>query len=105
MKKRRKIIGTKERPRFSVYKANRHIYAQVINDQDGRTLVSASSLVRAVHELPQRKMEGAKRVGAEIAKKAKNKGIVKVVFDRGKFQYHGRIKALAEAARQGGLDF
>ncbi|MFC1496213.1 50S ribosomal protein L18 [Candidatus Margulisiibacteriota bacterium] len=102
-KRKRKIIGTPERPRLSVYKANRHIYAQVIEDYSGKTLAAASTLKLDL-KIKSNK-EAAKKVGAEIAKAAKAAGVTKVVFDRGKIQYHGRIAALAQAAREGGLNF
>lgn len=100
---RAKIKGTSERPRLSVYISNIHVYAQIINDEIGHTLVSASSL-----ELKNEKLSGmekAKRVGELIAKRALEKNIKKVVFDRGGFKYTGRIKALAESARNSGLEF
>lgn len=109
---RKKIFGTPERPRLSVYKSCKHIYAQIIDDTIGHTLVSASSLskeikdkIKEVKEKGGTKTEIAKIVGELIAKKALEKGIKKVCFDRGGFKYHGRIKALAEAARAGGLEF
>jgi large subunit ribosomal protein L18 len=99
---RRRVLGTSERPRLAVFRSNRHIYAQIIDDMNGRTVASAGSL-----GLPgdDDKTEEAKRVGAELARRAKQAGIAAVVFDRGGYQYHGRIQALAEAAREGGLDF
>jgi large subunit ribosomal protein L18 len=100
---RAKIKGTAERPRLAVYVSNIHVYAQVIDDDKGHTLVSASSL-----EFRNEKMSGiekAKKVGELIAERALEKGIKKVVFDRGGFKYTGRIKALAEAARAKGLEF
>ena len=100
---RAKIKGTAERPRLSVYVSNIHVYAQIINDEIGHTLVSASSL-----EFKNEKLSGiekAKKVGELIAKRALEKNIRKVVFDRGGFKYTGRIKALAEAARSSGLEF
>jgi len=99
--KKRKIIGTPERPRLSVYRSLGHIYAQVIDDQAGKTLMAASSL-----KLKKgKKVEIAEAVGVQIAKLALDKGIKKVVFDRGEFLYHGRIKKLADAARKEGLEF
>ena len=96
------VSGTAARPRLAVFRANQHVYAQLIDDVAGRTLASASSL-----EIKDKanKTEIAAKVGAEIAKKAAEKKIVEVVFDRGGFQYHGRVKALAEAARANGLKF
>ncbi len=104
---RKSVIGTKERMRLSVYRSLDHIYAQVIDDSEGRTMVSASSLDSPVKELKQHKgnCKTAKEVGAMIAQRALEKGIKKVVFDRSGYLYHGRIKALAEAAREAGLEF
>lgn len=104
---RKKVFGTGERPRLSVFRSARHIYAQVIDDSEGRTLVSASSLSPDVRALgpAKNKVEVAKRVGNLVAKKAKDSGIDKVVFDRGGYLYHGRVKALADAAREVGLTF
>jgi large subunit ribosomal protein L18 len=95
---RRKVSGTAERPRLAVYRSNRHIYAQLIDDVAGRTLVSASDADAAGG-----KTDAAKAVGALIAQRAKDAGITTVVFDRGGRLYHGRVAALAEAAREGGL--
>jgi large subunit ribosomal protein L18 len=99
---RRRVGGTAERPRLAVFRSNKQIYAQLIDDQAGRTLASAGS--------PNSTGDGdkkaaANRVGAELATKAKSAGITSVVFDRGGYQYQGRVRALAEAAREGGLDF
>jgi len=104
---RKKISGTPERPRLSVFKSSKHIYAQVIDDIAGVTLATASSLDPALRkELKNGStIEAASKVGASVAEKAKAKGIENVVYDRGGFIYHGRIKALAEAARENGLDF
>jgi large subunit ribosomal protein L18 len=104
---RRKVFGTPERPRLAVYKSLKHIYAQIIDDTKGETLVSASTLDRELRDkLPElTKTEEAREVGRLIAQRALEKGIKKVVFDRGGFIYHGRIKALAEGAREGGLEF
>ena len=103
------LSGTAERPRLAVFRSIRNIYCQVIDDDRGATLCSASSLdlVRAgSFEAKQAgSLAGAVRVGEEIAKRAKEKGVSKVAFDRGGFRYHGRVKALADAARKGGLDF
>lgn len=98
---RMKIEGTEARPRLSVYRSNRFIYAQLIDDMKGVTLVSASD----VSESKGTKIERAEKVGVEIAKKAKEKGITAVVFDRNGFKYTGRIKLLADKARSGGLVF
>lgn len=97
---RRKLAGTAERPRLSVYRSNVHIYAQLINDDAGHTLAAADS--REVGEAENRK-ESARKVGELIARKASEAGIETVVFDRGGNKYHGRIAALAEGAREGGL--
>ncbi|MFB0917884.1 MAG: 50S ribosomal protein L18 [Clostridiaceae bacterium] len=101
---RRKVTGTSERPRLSVYRSEKNIYAQIIDDINGVTLVSASSLENGF-EGNTWNQDAAKKVGEAIAKKAKDKGIDKVVFDRGGYIYHGRVQALAEAAREAGLDF
>ena len=95
------LKGTAERPRLCVYRSLNNIYGQIIDDQNGVTLVAASSL----KENFGGNAEGAKKIGAEIAKKALEKGITKVVFDRGGLMYHGRIKAFAEGAREAGLEF
>lgn len=104
---RKKVFGTGDRPRLSVFRSAKHIYAQVIDDAEGRTLVSASSLSPDVRALgpAENKVEVAKRVGGLVAKKAVKSGISRVVFDRGGYLYHGRVKALADAAREGGLGF
>lgn len=103
---REKVFGTSERPRLSVFRSNYNIYAQLIDDDKGVTLVSVSTLGKELKELRGKKsIEAAKRVGKLIAAKALEKGIKAVVFDRGGFKYHGRIKALAEAAREEGLEF
>jgi len=101
-KLRAKIKGTKERPRLVVFRSNKHIYAQIIDDEKGETLVSASSL--KIKE-KMTKTKKARLVGEEIGKKAKKKGIRKIVFDRAGYKYHGRVKALAEGARAQGLIF
>ncbi len=101
---RRKISGTSERPRLCVYRSNSNIYAQVIDDVAGNTLVSASTLDKEVKTKHANK-EAAKEVGALISKRCKAKKIEEVVFDRGGYIYHGVIKELAEAAREGGLRF
>lgn len=102
---RKKIYGTSERPRLSVFRSGRHIYAQIIDDSIGQTLASASSLVDGAPEKGKKKTEVATWVGSELAKMAKGKNISKVVFDRNGFKYHGRIKALADSARESGLTF
>ncbi len=104
MRVRSKIRGTAELPRLSVYRSNKQIYAQIIDDRSGRTLASASSLkVEAAQSVP--KIEQAGIVGKAIAEQAKSAGIEQVVFDRNGYYYHGRVKQLAEAAREGGLKF
>ena len=100
---RARVHGTVERPRLNVFRSLNHIYAQVINDIEGRTLVAASTLDKEVSEAP--KIQQAQAVGKLVAERAKAAGISKVVFDRGGYLYHGRIKALADSAREGGLDF
>ncbi|KAF5056455.1 50S ribosomal protein L18 [Proteiniclasticum sp. QWL-01] len=101
---RRKVTGTSERPRLSVYRSEKNIYAQIIDDTKGVTLVAASSLDKEF-EGTGWNIEAAKKVGEAVAKKAKNAGIDKVVFDRGGYIYHGRVQALADAAREAGLEF
>ena len=101
---RRKVSGTAERPRLSVKKSLKHIYAQVIDDAAGKTIVAASSR-EADAGAKGANAAAAKAVGALIAKKAKDKGVKRVVFDRGGYQYHGNVKALADAARENGLEF
>ena len=100
---RSKIVGTNEVPRLCVFRSNTNIYAQIINDLEGTTLVAASSLENK--DKNGSNIEAAKLVGASLAKKAKDAGITKVVFDRGGYLYHGRVKALADACRDGGLEF
>ena len=101
---RGKISGTPERPRLCVFRSESNIYAQVIDDVNGNTLVSASS-VEKDFEGKGGNVEAAKKIGSKIAERALAKGIEEVVFDRGGYIYHGRVKALAEAAREGGLKF
>lgn len=103
-KVRAKIYGTEKRPRLCVFKSNKHIYAQVINDEKGFTLVSASDL-EIKDSKKDKKIDLAQKVGELIAKKAKDKKIQTVVFDRGGFRYHGRVKTLADEARKQGLQF
>jgi large subunit ribosomal protein L18 len=105
---RKKIFGTSERPRLSVYRGLKHIYAQIIDDERGHTLVSASTLDREIRPLVQGvrpKKAQAEIVGRILAQRALALGIQKVAFDRNGYLYHGRVKALAEAARQAGLEF
>ena len=104
---RAKIYGTAEKPRLSVFRSNRHTYAQLINDENGKTLASAST-----KEIKKSKVKGqmskvalAEQLGELLAKKAVEKGIDKIIFNRGKYKYHGRIKMVAESARKGGLRF
>ena len=101
------LSGTAEKPRLAVYRSNKHIYAQLIDDTKGVTLVSASSVEGDLREKLQHggNIEASKELGAAIAKKAQEKGIKEVVFDRGGNLYHGRIAAVADAAREGGLQF
>lgn len=100
---RKKITGTDERPRLSIYRSTAHIYVQIIDDRKGTTLVSASTV--EAKSKTGGNLASAKEVGKAVADKAKAKGITKVVFDRGGYLYHGRVKALADAAREAGLQF
>jgi large subunit ribosomal protein L18 len=104
---RGRVVGTKERPRLNVFRSLTNIYAQVIDDQQGHTLVSASTIDNdvAAQIEGKTKSEAAKIVGLVIAQRAKDAGLSKVVFDRGGYKYHGRVAALAEGAREGGLEF
>lgn len=102
---RENLSGTAERPRLCVFRSNANIEAQIIDDVKGTTLVSATSLDKSLKLKNGSNIEAAKVVGAEIAKRAKKAKITAVVFDRGGYLYHGRVKALAEAAREGGLEF
>ncbi|MDH3627122.1 MAG: 50S ribosomal protein L18 [Acidobacteriota bacterium] len=103
---RRKIHGTASQPRLAVFRSDRHIYAQAIDDESGRTLASASTQSPELKEIKNgSNCEAAKKVGNLIAKKLKGAGVKAIVFDRGGFLYHGRIKALADAAREEGLKF
>ncbi len=102
---RKRISGTSERPRLSVYKSLQHIYAQVIDDLQGRTLAAASTRDPELKIEKPGNVKAAGAVGTRLAERAKAAGISRVVLDRGGFRYHGRIKALAEAARKGGLQF
>ena len=97
LRQRKRILGTSERPRLSVFRSVTHIYAQVIDDLSGKTLVSAAST--------DPKLKGAEAIGTAIAERSIEKGIKRVVFDRGGFLYHGRIRAVADAARKAGLEF
>jgi large subunit ribosomal protein L18 len=103
---RRSIVGTAERPRFSVFRSNKEIYAQLIDDKGQRTIVSASSRDKSLIEKGQvKKVEQAELVGKMLADKAGETGITSVVFDRGGYLFHGRVKALADSARKAGLKF
>lgn len=103
---RKKLFGTAERPRLSVFRSLKHIYAQIINDEIGHTLVAASTLDPELRDkVTGCNIEAARMVGELIAKRALEKGITKVAFDRGGYLYHGKIKALADAAREAGLEF
>lgn len=104
---RKKVRGTDERPRVCVFRSLKHIYAQVISDEAGKTLISVSTLSKDVRENVKKTkgIEAAKQVGLKLAQACKEKNIAAVVFDRNGFLYHGRVKALAEGAREGGLIF
>jgi large subunit ribosomal protein L18 len=102
---RLRLAGTAERPRLAVFRSLNHIYAQVIDDTTGKTLAAASSLESELRSATGTKSDDAKRVGQLVAERAKKAGVDKVVFDRAGFQYHGRVRSLAEAAREAGLDF
>ena len=103
----KKIRGTTERPRLCVYRSNKHIYAQIVDDQETRTLAAVSTLSKELASLADKRAtkEAAQKVGELIAKKAQQRNIQKVVFDRNGFLYHGRIQAVADAAREAGLEF
>ena len=101
---RRKLRGTAERPRLAVFRSVMHIYAQVIDDAEGKTLASASSVDKGA-KIKGGNLAAAKTIGTLVAERAREKGIKEVVFDRGGYLYHGRVKALAEAARAAGLEF
>lgn len=102
---RNKVYGTPEKPRLNVFRSNKYIYAQIIDDIQGNTLAAASSNEPGLKEGSSLNAEVAKKVGTLLAERAQNKGIKKVVFDRSGYIYHGRIAALAEGAREGGLEF
>ncbi len=104
---RKTVIGSPQRPRLAVFRSLKHVYAQIIDDTAGHTLVSATDIESGLRSvaIDKKKSEIARLVGEELAKKAKDKGITTVVLDRGGFKYHGRVKALAEGARKGGLSF
>ncbi|HET6616114.1 MAG TPA: 50S ribosomal protein L18 [Dehalococcoidia bacterium] len=102
---RKSVEGTAERPRLAVFRSLTHIYAQVIDDAQGRTVAAASDVEQALRDVKGNKSERAKAVGSAVAKKAIDAGVTQVVFDRGGNRFHGRVKALAEAAREAGLKF
>ena len=101
---RRRVAGTPERPRLAVFRSVNHIYAQVIDDEKGHTVAAAASTEKDVRGKGGN-VAGAKLIGQLVAERAKEKGVTRVVFDRGGYLYHGRVKALADAARQAGLEF
>ena len=107
LRTRRRVHVGNTRPRLSVFRSLVNIYTQIIDDETGQTLVAASSMDKDLRETLKgmRKTDAAKKVGETLAEKAKAAGVTKVVFDRGRYKYHGRVKALADAAREGGLDF
>jgi large subunit ribosomal protein L18 len=104
---RKKVSGTADRPRLTVYKSLKHVYAQIVDDTSGQTIVSAGTTSKTLRDgvKEDSKTDAAKKVGAAVAKAAIEKGIKKVVFDRNGFDYHGRIAAVAQAAREAGLEF
>jgi len=102
---RKKVLGTPERPRLVVFRSSKHIYAQIVDDQRGVTLAGAADTTEGVQAEGKGKVARSFALGRFIAAKAKEKGIAKVVFDRGGYQYHGRVKAVADGARKGGLEF
>jgi len=104
---RRRVTGTPARPRLAVFRSLKHIYAQIIDDADGRTLAAASTMDASLkgHLKTGGDLEAAKAVGKLVAERGKEKGVSQVVFDRGGFAYHGRVASLADAAREAGLDF
>lgn len=104
---RKKLSGTKEQPRLSVFRSSKHIYAQIVDDTEGHTLVAASSVEKGVKEQPkfENKIDVANFVGKLLAERATDKGIKRVVFDRNGFLYHGRVKAVSDGAREAGLEF
>ena len=104
---RKHLVGTQQRPRLNVFRSSKHIYAQIIDDEHGHTLVAASSLEKIVKEKPEfeNKVAAAGFIGKLIGERAIKKGLKKVVFDRGGFLFHGRVKAVSDGAREAGLDF
>ena len=108
IRRKKKLVGTPERPRLVVYRSLRYIYGQIIDDSDQKTLIGASDISKELRDKlkdVKSKIESSKLVGEFLAKKALEKNIKKVVFDRNGYKYHGRVKALADGAREGGLDF
>lgn len=103
---RKRVVGTAERPRLTVFRSSKHIYAQLIDDMTGRTLAAASSVVKKADKAAYGgNIKAAKAIGMRIAEAAKAAGVTKAAFDRGHYKYHGRVKALADGAREGGLQF
>ncbi len=102
---RKTVVGTAERPRLAVFRSNRHIVAQIVDDAAGRTIAAASTVEAALRSQATGNAEASAKVGELLAERAAEKGVTKVVFDRGGFKYHGRIAALADAARNKGLEF
>ena len=104
---RKKLIGSKEQPRLSVFRSSKHIYAQIVDDTDGHTIITASSMEKEVKEQPkfENKVALANFVGKLLGERAIEKGINKIVFDRNGFLYHGRVKAVSDGARKAGLEF
>jgi len=100
---RAKIVGTKERPRVSVFKSNKHIFVQFIDDEAGKTILSSKVVVSKKSKIKDTKIDKAMKTGEMLAEKAKEAGIREIVFDRGGFKYHGRVKAVADGLRKGGL--
>jgi large subunit ribosomal protein L18 len=105
MRVRHKVSGTADRPRMAVYKSDKHVYVQFIDDDAGTTLASASTLTKELRSSIKPNMSGAEVLGTAAAENAKNAGISKVIFDRGGFPFHGKVKAVADAARAAGLEF
>lgn len=102
---RKKVRGTPERPRLSVFRSNKHIYAQVVDDVNGRTVAAASTVEADVRTSPTGTVDAAKAVGKLIGERARAQGVATVVFDRGGFRYHGRVAGVADGAREAGLEF
>lgn len=105
LRTRKKLLGSGEKPRLSVFKSAKHLYAQLIDDAQGKTLASCSSLDKQLKGKVSATLVGAKQIGKVLAERALSKGIKKVVFDRGGFRYHGQLKAMADSAREAGLQF